>query len=291
MISNEAIVDNSMQGKIILVTGATNGIGLVTARELARRGGEVTLVGRNAARCADTTEQIRKQTGARVGTIVADLSTLAGIRQAAADFMKTHQNLHVLVNNAGGMFTRRRLTPDGLEYTFALNHLSYFLLTNLLLELLKSSAPARIVNVSSRSHERAKLDFDNLQGEKHYTGMRAYGQSKLANLLFTYELARRIEGTGVTVNAVHPGFVATGFARNNGPFYNAGTWVAGQLFGRTPERGARTSLYLASSPEVEGVSGKYFVDCHPIESNPQSHDRAAAGKLWQISETLVSVQR
>jgi NAD(P)-dependent dehydrogenase (short-subunit alcohol dehydrogenase family) len=280
-------MENSMQGKIILVTGATNGIGLVTARELARLGGEVTLVGRNAARCSGAAELIRLQTGVVVGTIVADLSTLAGIRQTAADFLKTHQNLHVLVNNAGGMFARRRLTPDGFETTFALNHLSYFLLTNLLLELLKSSAPARIVNVSSRSHERAKLDFDNLQGEKRYAGMRAYGQSKLANLLFTYELARRIAGTSVTVNALHPGFVATGFARNNGPFYNVGTWVAGRLFGRTPEQGARTSLYLASSPEVEGVTGKYFVDCSPVESRPQSYDLAAAAKLWQVSEALV----
>jgi NAD(P)-dependent dehydrogenase (short-subunit alcohol dehydrogenase family) len=284
-------MENPMQGKIILVTGATNGIGLVTARELARLGGQVTIVGRNADKCDDTSKRIRAQTGQAVETILADLSTLEGIRQTAAAFKKTHQNLHILVNNAGGMFTKRRLTSDGFEYTFALNHLNYFLLTSLLLDLLKASAPARIINVSSNAHERARIDFDNLQGEKHYAGLEAYGQSKLANLLFTYELARRLEGTGVTSNAIHPGFVATGFARNNGPIYNIGTWIAGQLFGRKPERGAETSIYLASSPEIEGISGKYFVDCQPAESKPQSHDRAAAEKLWQISEELIAQAR
>ena len=279
-------MENFMQEKVILVTGATNGIGLVTARELARLGGQVTIIGRNAAKCAETAERIRAETGQTVATIVADLSSLAGMRQAAAEFIKSRSTLHVLVNNAGGMFTKRRLTPDGFEYTFALNHLNYFLLTSLLLDLLKASAPSRIINVSSNAHEQAKIDFDNLQGEKRYAGLEAYGQSKLANLLFTYELARRLEGTGVTVNAVHPGFVATGFARNNGPVYNIGTWIAGQLFGRKPERGAQTSIYLASSPEVEGVSGKYFVDCKPIESRPQSYDRAVAQKLWQVSLKL-----
>jgi NAD(P)-dependent dehydrogenase (short-subunit alcohol dehydrogenase family) len=282
----EANMENSMQGKVVLVTGATNGIGLVTARELTRRGGQVTIIGRSAARCSETAERIRLQTGQAVESIVADLSTLDGIRQAAAVFKKSNQSLHVLVNNAGAMFTRRRLTVDGFENTFTLNHLNYFLLTNLLLDLLKSSAPSRIINVSSDAHVKAEIDFDNLQGEKHYAGMAAYGQSKLANLLFTYELARHLEGTKVTVNAVHPGFVATGFARNNGPLYNIGTWVAGQLFGRKPDQGAQTSIYLAASPEVEGVSGKYFVDCTPVESTPRSRDRAAAEKLWQVSLDL-----
>jgi NAD(P)-dependent dehydrogenase (short-subunit alcohol dehydrogenase family) len=281
-------MDNLMIGKIVLVTGATNGIGLVTARGLTRMGAQVTIVGRNAAKCAKTAENIQMQTGKMVETIVADLSTMAGTRQAAAEFLKTHQKLHVLVNNAGGMFTKHHLTPDGFEYTFALNHLNYFLLTGLLLDLLKASAPARIINVSSNAHENARIDFDNLQGEKHYRGLEAYGQSKLANLLFTYELARRLEGSGVTVNAVHPGVVATGFARNNGIIFNVGTWIAGQLFMRKPDRGAQTSIYLASSPEVQGVSGKYFVDCREHESKPQSHDRAVGEKLWQVSEELIA---
>ncbi len=182
--------------------------------------------------------EIEAATGTPVEFIVGDLSEMEGIRQVAKTFREQHSRLHVLVNNAGGMFTRRVLTTDGFEYTFALNHINYFLLTELLLDLLKAGAPSRIINVSSVAHENAKIDFDNLQGQKRFIGLEAYGQSKLANLLFTYELARRLEGTGVTANALHPGVVATGFARNNGPVYNVGTWIAGQLFFRSPERGA-----------------------------------------------------
>jgi len=281
-------METSLKGKTILVTGATNGIGLVTARELARMGGLVTIVSRKPEKCAAVAEAIKDETGNPVETIAADLSSLAGIMQAASDFKQRHTHLHVLVNNAGGMFTRRTLTADGYEYTFALNHLAYFLLTNLLLGTLKSSAPARIVNVSSDAHYQAKMDFDDLQGEKHYTGLKAYGQSKLANLLFTYELARRLESSGVTVNAVHPGFVATGFARNNGPIYNIGTGIAGMLFGRRPEKGAETLIYLASSPEVEGVSGKFFQDRKQIQSSALSYDRAHAERLWQVSLELTA---
>jgi NAD(P)-dependent dehydrogenase (short-subunit alcohol dehydrogenase family) len=276
----------SMQGKNVLVTGATNGIGLVIARELARLGARVTIVSRNAGKCVVVAEMIKNETGHPVDYIAADLSTLAGIRQASATFKGSHTHLHVLVNNAGALFIRRRLTADGYEMTFALNHLNYFLLTNLLLDLLQASTPARIVNVSSGSHLRASLDFDNLQGEKRYRGMQAYGQSKLANILFTYELARRLEGTGVTVNALHPGSVATGFARNNGLLFNVGTKIVGLLFLRKPEQGAQTSIYLASSPEVQGVTGKYFFDCQPVDSSPLSHDRALAEKLWQVSLEL-----
>jgi len=274
-----------MQGKTVLVTGGTNGIGLVTARELARMGAQVTILSRNAEKCAAVAASIRTATGNPVEFIAADLSNLAGIMQAAATFKQRHTHLHVLVNNAGAMFARRQLTSDGYEITFALNHLSYFLLTILLLDILKASAPARIVNVSSDAHEGATVDFDDLQGEKHFTGMRAYGQSKLANILFTYELARRLKGSGVTVNALHPGFIATGFARNNGIFYNLGMKVIG-FFIRKPDQGAQTSIYLASSPEVEGVSGKYFVDCKAVDSSPLSHDRAMAEKLWQVSLEL-----
>ena len=274
-----------MKGKNVLVSGATSGIGLVTARELARMGARVTILSRNAGKCATVAEAIKTETGNPVEFIAADLSSLAGIMQAAASFKQRHTHLHVLVNDAGALFTRRVLTTDGYEMTFALNHLNYFLLTNLLLDVLKASAPARIVNVSSGAHVGASLDFDNLQGEKHFNGLQAYGQSKLANVLFTYELARRLEGTGVTANALHPGFIATGFARNNGVFYNFGMKLIGPFI-RKPDQGAQTSIYLASSPEVEGVTGKYFVDCKATDSNPLSYDKALAEKLWQVSLEL-----
>jgi NAD(P)-dependent dehydrogenase (short-subunit alcohol dehydrogenase family) len=278
-------MQNSMNGKTVLVSGATNGIGLETARALARLGAQVTLLSRDPAKCAAVAEALKAETGNPVEYISADLSTLAGIMQAAATFKQRHTRLHVLVNNAGALFARRRLTADGYEMTFALNHLNYFLLTNLLLDILKASAPARIVNVSSGAHLGASIDFTNLMGEKHYLGMQAYGQSKLANILFTYELARRLEGSGVTANALHPGFISTGFAHNNGFLYDTGMKLIG-LFIRKPAEGAQTSLYLASSPEVEGVTGQYFVDCKAVPSNPASHDPALAEKLWQVSLEL-----
>jgi NAD(P)-dependent dehydrogenase (short-subunit alcohol dehydrogenase family) len=230
-------------------------------------------------------QAIKTETGNPVEFITADLSTLAAIRQAATTFKQRNTHLHVLVNNAGALFFRRALTADGYEMTFALNHINYFLLTILLLDILKASAPSRIVNVSSGAHLDGSIDFENLQGEHHYRGMQAYGQSKLANVLFTYELARRLEGTGVTVNALHPGFIATGFASNNGPVYAFGMKLVG-LFIRKPAQGAQTSIYLASSPEVEGVTGKYFFDSQAVDSSPLSYDQALAEKLWQVSLEL-----
>jgi NAD(P)-dependent dehydrogenase (short-subunit alcohol dehydrogenase family) len=277
----------SLKGKNILVTGATNGIGLVTATELSRMGGQVTIFSRNAAKCAEVAARIRSGTGNLVEWIAADLSTLEGIMQAAMTFKQRHMHLHILVNNAGAYFVKRILTPDSFERTFALNHLNYFLLTVLLLDMLKASAPARVVNVSSGAHEGVKaLDFDNLQGEKKFTGWDAYARSKLCNVLFTYELARRLEGTGVTANALHPGYVNTGFATNNGWAYRIGAKLSARLFGKKPEDGAATSIYLAASPEVEGVTGKYFVDCKEIPSSPSSQDKALAEKLWQVSLEL-----
>jgi len=278
----------SMNGKTILITGATNGIGLVAARELARLGAQTVIVSRSAEKCAQVTEQIKQETGnAEVEFIAADLSTRDGVQRAAHEFKKRHTRLDVLLNNAGALFFSRQVSADGIEMTFALNHLNYFHLTILLLDVLKASAPARIINVSSGAHQGAKINFDDLQFKKGYSGMKAYGQSKLANVLFTYELTRKLEGARVTANALHPGFVNTGFAKNNGGFVK---YAMGLLFPmqRTPEKGAQTSIYLACSPEVEGVTGKYFKDSKPIPSDPASYNRAAAERLWQVSLEMIA---
>jgi NAD(P)-dependent dehydrogenase (short-subunit alcohol dehydrogenase family) len=273
------------------VTGATSGIGAATAEGLASRGATVVVVGRSSSRCVATAEAIRRATGSSaVESLVADLSSRADVHELSRQFRARHRRLDVLVNNAGGIFMRRRETVDGLEMTFALNHLAYFLLTDLLLDVLLASAPARIVNVSSSGHHLVRgIRFEDVQMRGRYRGFEAYGQSKLANLLFTYELARRLEGTGVTVNAVHPGFVATNIGTNN-----TWTWrLLKPLYDRyrrirylTPEEGARTVLHLAVSPEVEGVTGGYFADGRPVESSAASRDEAAARRLWQISEAL-----
>jgi NAD(P)-dependent dehydrogenase (short-subunit alcohol dehydrogenase family) len=278
-------MNSTVEGKTVLVTGATNGIGLETARELSRMGAQVTIVSRNAEKCAAVAGAIKTETGNRVKFIAADLSTLAGIRQAAVSFKQFHSQLHILVNNAGGFFFKRIVTPDGYEKTFALNHLNYFLLTTLLLDLLKVSAPTRVVNVASGSHVGARIDFNDLQGKKRYGGFRAYGQSKLANVLFTYELSRRLNYTGVTVNALHPGYVDTGIPLSSG-FPGKIAKLSARLFAQKPEEGAQTSIYLAASTEVEGVTGKYFIDCRPVASSPESYDKLVAEKLWQVSLNL-----
>jgi NAD(P)-dependent dehydrogenase (short-subunit alcohol dehydrogenase family) len=276
-----------MGGKVCLVTGATSGIGAVAARELARQGARVVIVGRSQAKCDAAVQQIQVQTGNQdVEALRADLSSQERVRELARQFSGRHPRLDVLVNNAGGMWLRRELTGDGLEMTFAVNHLAYFLLTHLLLDALKAGAPSRIINVSSDAHQRTTLDFDNLMGERRYSGWRAYCQSKLANLLFTYELARRLAGTGVTANALHPGWVATGFAANNG--WRGRLWqrVAG-WFALSPEEGARTIVYLATSPEVATTSGRYFVRERAVPSSPASTDEASAKRLWQLSLEMI----
>jgi retinol dehydrogenase 12 len=280
---------STLSGKTCLVTGATSGIGRVAARELAARGATVVVVGRNAAKSAATVSQIREQTGnPSVEFLLADLSSLDEVRRLAGDFLKRYSQLHVLLNNAGAIYLSRARSVDGHELTFALNHLNYFLLTNLLLDVVKASAPSRIINVSSSRHAAAFMNFDDLHGERRYSGMFAYGQSKLANLLFTYELARRLEGTHVTANAVHPGAVATNFAANNGILGRLARPVL-NLFSLSEEQGADTLVYLATSPDVEGVTGKYFVNRREVPSSKESYDEAAARRLWQVSEELAGL--
>jgi retinol dehydrogenase-12 len=280
-----------MQGKVCVITGATAGIGQVAATELARRGAHVVIVGRSAQKCAATQAQIRSASAAAsVDSLVADLSSLAETKRLASELGQRYPRIDVLLNNAGAMFWKRAESADGVEKTFALNHLSYFVLTNLLLPVLKQSGPARIVNVASDAHKGVSINFDDIQFKQKYSGWKAYQQSKLANILFTYELARRIEGTGVTANALHPGFVRTSFleALNEAP---AG-WLlkkVGGLISLSPEQGARTSIYLASAPEVAGVSGRYFVKEKPVVSSPQSRDQSTAERLWKLSVEMTGV--
>jgi NAD(P)-dependent dehydrogenase (short-subunit alcohol dehydrogenase family) len=275
-----------MQGKICLITGATSGIGLVSARELARQGAGLVLVGRNSAKCEAVTRQIQAETGnPQVEALVADLASQDQVRELARHFRERHPRLGVLINNAGGMWLQRKLNGEGLEMTFALNHLAYFLLTQLLLDTLKASAPSRIVNVSSEAHRSERIDFDDLTGERRYSGWKQYCRSKLMNLLFTYEMNRRLHGSGITVNALHPGWVATGFAANNG-WRGRAIQLAARWFALTPEQGARTIVYLASSPDVAGMSGQYFIRERPVASSAASYDEAAAKQLWQVSTEL-----
>ncbi|HEV2580918.1 MAG TPA: SDR family oxidoreductase [Ktedonobacteraceae bacterium] len=280
----------NLQGKVCLVTGATSGIGRATALGLAQMGATVALVARDRARGEATRNEIIAQSGnSAIELLLADLSSQQSIRQLAGSIAQNYPRLHVLVNNAGLFNLRRHTTVDGLELTFAVNYLAPFLLTNLLLDTLKASAPARIVNVSSDSHEAGYIRLDRLQSDRGYRPMRAYGQSKLALVLFTYELARRLEGSGVTVNALHPGFVSTNIAQSGiGPIGRAAARLI-FLRGITPEEGAKTSIYLASSPEVEGVTGKYFVKSIPRRSVEVSYDEALQRRLWEESVKLVGL--
>src|SRR5688500_2021912 len=278
-LRSEMLKDN-MNGKICLVTGGTNGIGKSTAQELARMGATVVIVGRNAQKTSKVVEEIRVASGNKnVDSLLADLSSQQEVRRLAMEFNSKYSHLHVLLNNAGAVFMKRQLSADGIEMTLALNHLAYFLLTNLLLDTLKASVPARIINVSSGAHTSGKIEFDNLQGERVYSP-RVYENSKLANILFTRELARRLEGTGVTVNVLHPGFTATGFAKNNGKAIAALVSVFAPLVARSPAKGAETSIYLASSPNVDGITGKYFYNSQVIPAAPLATDMAVARKLW-----------
>jgi len=283
-----------MQSKTVLVTGANQGIGKATAIALAAKGARVVIVARNAdkgrAALAEVEAAGKAGKAGPAELIVADLSSQEQVRRAAADFKSRHDRLDVLVNNAGVFVPERRATVDGLEETFALNHLGYFLLTRELLEVLQATAGARIVNVSSEAHRGAKMRWDDLQfAHTRYRGMKAYAQSKLANVLFTYELARRLQGTGVTANCLHPGIIASGFGHTYGGALSAILKMA-RPFLLSAEEGARTSVYLASSPEVAGVTGKYFSKCKAVPSNAVSYEVQSQHKLWSLSDELVKAE-
>lgn len=280
----------SMQDKTCLVTGATAGIGFVTARELARAGARVLIVARSPEKGAETVRRIAEETGARtVEALTADLSSQADIRALAREVKGRAERLDVLINNAGVILLDRSESVDGIEMTLAVNHLAYFLLTNLLLDHMKAGSPARIINVASNAHRGGKINFNDLGGREHYSGWRAYQQSKLANILFTRELAKALTGSGVTANALHPGYVNTQIFREPGLKGQIMRMAAG-LFAISPERGAETTLYLATSPEVQGESGEYYARCKPASISREARNEANARRLWQFSEDLTGMK-
>ena len=271
-----------------MVTGATDGIGLVTAQKLAERGARVLVVGRNDGKGTAALATIRKVApAADLAFYRADLSHQADIRRMALQVREAEPQLDVLVNNAGAFFAQRRESADGIEMTFALNHLGYFLLTLQLLDLLRAAQAARVVNVASRAHVGARLDFDDLQGKQHYRGWLAYQRSKLANIMFTRALARRLKGSRIAANALHPGFVRSNFGNDNSAIVRVGLRAAMSVAAIGVEDGARTSLYLADSPEVEGKSGGYYAKCAETQPTLAARDDVAGERLWQISEAMV----
>src|SRR5438094_1006948 len=280
----------TMAGKVVLITGGTGGIGKATAIGLATLGARVGITGRDLARAEQAAANIRATSGnTAVDAFAADLTSQAEVRRLAADVLDAYPRLQVLVNNVGGFWAHRHATADGLEHTFALNHLAPFLLTNLLLDRLTASAPSRIVTVSSGAHARGRIDFDDLQGERNYSGQRVYSQSKLANVMFTYELARRLEGTGVTATVLHPGVVRTSFGAEDQAAYFAVMIRLARLFMKPPAQGAVTPVYLASSPQVEGMTGRYFANRKPKTSAKTTYDTAATARLWQASSDLAAL--
>ena len=286
-MTNTANPTSDMHGKVCLVTGATSGIGEVTANALAARGAQVIVVGRNQLKADKTVQGIRSETGSQsVRYLLADFTDLQQVQDLVLSFKNQYSRLDVLINNAGAYFNTRRQTAYGVEITFLVNHLAPFLLTNQLLNMLKMSPSGRIINVSSGAHQYGAMDFNNLDFKRGYFGMKAYARSKLANILFTYELARRLDGNKITVNTLNPGHVATDIYRTNfsmiGPFLK---WFMG-FFALTPEEGAETPIYLASSAEVEGVTSRYFYKREAVESSPMSYDQNLARQLWRVSERL-----
>ncbi|MCB9148639.1 MAG: SDR family oxidoreductase [Caldilineaceae bacterium] len=273
-----------------MVTGANVGIGKETARALASAGARVIMVCRSRTRGEAARAEIIEQSGNdEVELMLADLSVQADVRKLAAAFQRQHEALHVLVNNAGAYFPQRTESADGLEMTWALNHLGYFLLTNLLLDVIKRSAPARIINVSSAGHTHGTIDFDDLQMRRNYGGFQAYARSKLANLLFTYELARRLAGTAVTVNALHPGAVNTNIWNNVDGLLGRLLRAVGKFYFLPVEAGAATAIYLATSPDVTGVTGQYFAKQKAVRSSPGSYRTDVAARLWDVSTAMTGL--
>ena len=278
-----------MAGRTVLVTGGTGGIGRATAMSLATMGAHLAITGRDRERTQGAAREISAAGDGQVDIFVADLSSQTEVRRLVDEVLQTCPRIDVLVNNVGGYWNTRHITPDGFEHTFALNHLAPFLLTNLLLDRLTQSAPARVVTVSSNAHTTGKIDFDDLQGEQSYTGSRAYSQSKLANLLFTYELARRLQSNDVTANALHPGVVNTSFGAEDPGSLQRLIIPFSRPFLKTPEQGAATSIHLASSPDLEQATGHYFANSKPKRSSKRSYDEATAARLWQVSTDLVGL--
>jgi retinol dehydrogenase-14 len=283
----EQIHSGPMAGRTVLVTGGTAGIGKATALGLATMGANVAITGRDRGRAEGAAREIRAAGGGQVDVFVADLSAQSQVRRLADEVLQRLPRIDVLVNNVGGYWNTRHVTADGLERTFAVNHLAPFLLTNLLLDLLKRSGPARVVTVSSNAQAMGRIDFDDLQGERSYSGARAYNQSKLANVLFTYELARRLRDTAVTANSLHPGVVSTSFGAEDPGGVQRLFVPLMRPFMKAPAQGAATSIHVASAPDLEQVTARYFANSKPRRSCKRSYDEATAARLWQVSADLV----
>lgn len=278
-----------LAGRTVLITGATSGIGLATALGLARMGAHLAITGRDRVRTEDAAREIRAAGDGQVDLFIADLSSQLEVRRLAEQVLHSFSQIDVLINNVAGYWDTRHVTVDGLERTFALNHLAPFLLTNLLLDMLKQSAPARVVTVSSNAHVSGRIDFSDVQGERSYSGARAYSQSKLANVMFSYELAMRLKDTSVTANALHPGVVSTSFGADDPPRIQKLLVPVLRPFMKSPARGAATSIHLASTPELVQLTGRYFANSKRKKSSERSHDQAAAARLWQVSAEMVGL--